>query len=120
MGTNYYAHFNPCPCCGRGDEPIHVGKSSSGWAFSFRAYNNVWIGPDKEQMTIKTAAAWRELLSRPDVTLLDEYGNKQDVELFWKGVDIKQTNGLFHADKHPSDMNYKDSDGYDFSEYEFS
>lgn len=35
MGTNYYLHTKPdCECCGRGFEPLHIGKSSGGWCFS--------------------------------------------------------------------------------------
>lgn len=34
MGTNYYLHKNTCEHCGRSDERLHIGKSSSGWCFS--------------------------------------------------------------------------------------
>ena len=34
MGTNYYLHKNTCDHCGRSDERLHIGKSSSGWCFS--------------------------------------------------------------------------------------
>lgn len=34
MGTNYYLHQNTCDHCGRSDERLHIGKSSSGWCFS--------------------------------------------------------------------------------------
>ena len=34
MGTNYYLHTETCAHCGRGDEPLHIGKSSCGWCFS--------------------------------------------------------------------------------------
>jgi hypothetical protein len=34
MGTNYYLHENACPTCGRGPEPLHIGKSSGGWVFA--------------------------------------------------------------------------------------
>ena len=36
MGTNYYHVSSVCPHCGRGDEDLHIGKSSMGWAFCFR------------------------------------------------------------------------------------
>lgn len=38
MGTNYYWTENVCECCGRKDL-IHIGKSSYGWAFSFRGHS---------------------------------------------------------------------------------
>lgn len=35
MGTNFYLHQKKdCECCGRPFEPLHIGKSSVGWAFS--------------------------------------------------------------------------------------
>lgn len=34
MGTNYYLHEDTCPTCGRGPEPLHIGKSSAGWVFA--------------------------------------------------------------------------------------
>ena len=34
MGTNYYwIPKEPCECCKRPYEPIHIGKSSAGWCF---------------------------------------------------------------------------------------
>ncbi len=34
MGTNYYLTVNEvCSECGRGEEQIHIGKSSGGWHF---------------------------------------------------------------------------------------
>lgn len=35
MGTNYYVEEQePCKCCGRPYEDLHIGKSSGGWCFS--------------------------------------------------------------------------------------
>jgi len=34
MGTNFYLHKKVCDKCGRGDPPLHIGKSSGGWCFS--------------------------------------------------------------------------------------
>lgn len=36
MGTNYHWRDQPCGHCGHYEE-IHVGKSSGGWSFGFRA-----------------------------------------------------------------------------------
>jgi hypothetical protein len=38
MGTNYYLERNVCAHCGRGDEALHIGKSSAGWCFSLRVH----------------------------------------------------------------------------------
>jgi hypothetical protein len=43
MGTNYYLHYPDCSHCGRGDEPIHIGKSSAGWCFQLRLHPNLGI-----------------------------------------------------------------------------
>lgn len=51
MGTNYYWYEKPnCDCCGRGYEPIHIGKSSGGWCFALH------IVPE---MNINTLEDWR-------------------------------------------------------------
>lgn len=43
MGTNYYLRKNTCEHCGRGDEDLHIGKSSGGWCFSLcvHPYENI-------------------------------------------------------------------------------
>lgn len=38
MGMNYTLHRNLCPHCGRGDEPLHIGKASLGWVFMLHVY----------------------------------------------------------------------------------
>jgi hypothetical protein len=62
MGTNYYLHQNVCEVCGRGDEPRHIGKSSSGWCFALRVY------PDDG---INDLPDWIPLFMSG--TILDEY-----------------------------------------------
>jgi hypothetical protein len=48
MSTNYYVHIPGEP---EGSEPIHLGKYSNGWGFTFRAYPErditdyeTWVG----------------------------------------------------------------------------
>lgn len=41
MSTNYYLHFTPCFCCGRGDSALHIGKSSGGWCFSLHVTEEI-------------------------------------------------------------------------------
>lgn len=41
MGTNYYLHRNVCGACGRGDTPLHIGKSSVGWCFSLHVQDEI-------------------------------------------------------------------------------
>jgi hypothetical protein len=61
MGTNYYIHENPCAHCGRHDEPIHIGKSSAGWKFSFNATIH------------KTYEEWKAVIEAADGKIFDEY-----------------------------------------------
>lgn len=45
MGTNYYiVGQKPCKTCGHSEERKHIGKSSSGWAFSLHIYPEEGIG----------------------------------------------------------------------------
>lgn len=68
MGTNYYLHEKPpCPHCGRGYEPLHIGKSSAGWCFSLHV--------DPEQ-GINDLSDWESRWSSPDAEVRDEYGDK--------------------------------------------
>ena len=65
MGTNYYLIEKTCPHCGRGDERLHIGKSSAGWCFSLH------VDPD---MGINSLADWEARWSKPDASIVDEYG----------------------------------------------
>lgn len=68
MGTNYYLEAEPpCPCCGRGYDRKHIGKSSAGWCFALHVY------PDEG---IRDLRDWqmRWLTSGRDI--VDEYGQK--------------------------------------------
>ncbi len=61
MGTNYYLHRSACSECGRGDEPLHIGKSSGGWVFSLHVTDEI---PD--------LAAW--ICEWDNGEIRDEYG----------------------------------------------
>lgn len=63
MGTNYYATYNRCECCGRRDS-VHIGKSSAGWRFAIEMHPTIYID-------------WREFeafVLKGDVEIVDEYG----------------------------------------------
>ena len=63
MGTNYYMQRNGCPHCGRGEEELHIGKSSGGWAFSLNTHPG-----DGIETIDDWRAAWR------GGSIRDEYG----------------------------------------------
>lgn len=64
MGTNYYLiEREPCECCGRPYERLHIGKSSSGWHFSLHGI------PERDLMDLQS---WANLLDGKRIE--DEYG----------------------------------------------
>ena len=77
MGTNYYVATNHCECCDRYDEEFHIGKSSVGWAFSFRGYPTFELESWKQ---------WKEFLK--DKIIKDEYGDTITYQDF---VDLIET-----------------------------
>lgn len=67
MGTNYYLHGKVCAHCGRGEDPLHIGKSSGGWCFGLH------VIPEKE---INSLEDWKmEWVKDPASVIRDEYGN---------------------------------------------
>jgi len=72
MGTNYYVQKNYCECCKRHDLE-HIGKSSFGWAFSFRGYR---YAPAAEYADLDSWRKWKEYLK--DQQIVDEYGDYID------------------------------------------
>ena len=63
MGTNYYWHGDTCEHCGRSGEPIHIGKSSGGWAFALHVNDE-----------IQSLDAWKKKWAEPHSKIMDEYG----------------------------------------------
>lgn len=128
MGTNYYVATNICRCCDRYDEEYHIGKSSMGWAFSFRGY------PSDELVSWKQ---WKEFLK--DKIIMDEYRERVYYDAFVKMIETYkapgyinpqtgkknlQRNDAIKKDKyfygHDPDSEWDDEDGYAFSSREFS
>lgn len=91
MGTNYYLHRNICAHCGRGDPPLHIGKSSWGWCFAL----HVGSQSDEGLMTgIHDLGDWQAIWR--DGEIRDEYGVKISIE----GMErqITDRGGLMHED----------------------
>lgn len=115
MGTNFYAHLDACPHCGKG-EKVHIGKRSGGWQFHFH-------GTD----TIRSWKDWQAKLLEPTTLIVDEEGIGWSPEGFiamvegWK--DGK--NHFDYCDAKPEYPSYlatlwKDEEGWSFSGGEFS
>ena len=74
MGTNYYTTAgNECPCCHRGDEELHIGKSSAGWCFTMHVMPESWQEP-----RIPNWDAWKNYLQHRTIT--NEYGEVISLE----------------------------------------
>jgi hypothetical protein len=126
MGTNYYVASNHCECCDRYDEEYHIGKSSFGWAFSFRGYR-------AERLV--SWAAWKEFLK--DKIIMDEYRERIDYDWFVEYIEGEKAPGFVDSkghknwqhnekgrtDKYPwfnPEYDWDDPDGYAFCSREFS
>lgn len=126
MGTNYYVASNLCECCNRYDEEYHIGKSSFGWAFSFRGYRSERLVSWKQ---------WKEFLK--DKIIMDEYRDRVNYDWFVQYIEGEKSpsfvrptgkKNLLHneqgrTDKYPwfnPEYDWDDEDGYSFSSREFS
>ena len=105
MGTNYYFHQAVCEHCGRGDEPLHIGKSSAGWCFTLHVY------PERG---INDLSDWKLMWDRPDSKIVDEYGRTVTIEIMrdiienrsWLPIADKSTEWyrLNQADPGPNNL----------------
>jgi hypothetical protein len=105
MGTNYYVKDEPrCPTCGRASDVYHIGKSSMGWKFLFRGY---------EDQGLTSASKWFEYLASRNI--VDEYGTEWLLEEFISLIKSKM-DGLVHYDPKKK----IDDQGHPVAYYEFS
>lgn len=124
MGTNYYVASNYCECCDRYDEEYHIGKSSGGWAFSFRGYRSERLVSWKQ---------WKEFLKNR--TIMDEYRERIDYDWFVQFIENEKSpnfvnsygyKNLIHNEEKnrytwfDPEYDWDDEDGYSFSAREFS
>lgn len=110
MGCNYYAQTKPCPTCGNCTTMKHIGKSSIGWKFLFRAYT----------MSPTSYKEWLEYLSNPDVIIIDEYGREITFNSFKDLIECKQKEDGYENRFYEAGGFYYDNEGYRFGEREFS
>jgi|WetSurMetagenome_2_1015567.scaffolds.fasta_scaffold309097_3 hypothetical protein len=107
MSTNYDVRYGQCKYCSRYDGR-HIGKSSMGWQFSFRAYDD-----------IKSWKDWKTFLKKKNVKMFDECNKEMSFKDFCNLVEEKQkTEKLNHAYNDPE--SFLDAEGYSMSPYEFS
>lgn len=80
MSTNYYLRAKPaCDHCGRGPaRGLHIGKSSTGWAFALHVY------PDGEHLGEPAPRNLDEWIARFAEGVINEYGDDVSPELMLK------------------------------------
>lgn len=105
MGTNYYHHTDPCPTCGH-YEIRHIGKSSAGWAFVFRGYDDVASFQD-----------WRRILTYGG-TVVDQYDREVKLRYLLDLVAAKRDHAN-HAVQYPGPTTWLDDEGHPFNGHEF-
>jgi len=112
MGTNFYVQSESFQA--------HIGKSSAGWRFTFRAY------PEKKNIlgVIRSARDWREAFRflreiREPFQIVDEYDHPHSESDFWFMVAVKQRSKM--PDEKPTeDSEYEDADGFIMQGRDFS
>ena len=62
---NFYLRTKACDHCGRGDEPLHIGKSSWGWCFGLH------VIPERG---LNSLDDWKREWSKEGVLIEDEEG----------------------------------------------
>lgn len=112
MSTNYY--FNPqreaCLTCERSFEPLHIGKLSGGWEFTFAGH---------EKLGILTFADWRVVLQTGG-TIVDEYGRAVSLDDFVALVKASRKGDNRNHAKLLYPVNARlDPDGWAFIDGEF-
>jgi len=109
MGTNYYAHFDPCPHCGRPKTEEHIGKSSWGWTFSFHGTEE-----------IRSWSDWKKILSHPTVKIVSDGDTVTPFVDFVALVERKRVSPHNHAREYPDEVSWLDDEGNSFQNREFS
>lgn len=96
MGTNYYLHRKVCEWCGRGDEPLHIGKSSAGWCFALH------VIPD---LGITDLNKWEPLFAEEGAVIKNEYD-----EILPADEMLNIITNRFWRKRQDSEQWYKDND----------
>jgi hypothetical protein len=114
MGVNYY--FQPddnstCPHCGRGDKPpIHIGKSSFGWAFALHVERPGTI----EDHVPSTLHEWYTLFEKGG-RITNEYGDLISVRFMKEIITERPSESIRHNPRRIGG-----TDTYDLIPGEFS
>lgn len=91
MGTNYYLVKNSATV----HPPLHIGKSSAGWKFIFRLYEDLEREGYEEEYfsSIKNVNDWKSFLeykTNDNYQIMTEYDEQVSLDDFWNKVEEKQ------------------------------
>lgn len=89
MGINYYTTVNHCDHCKRLDRDLHIGKSSHGWSFTFRAHTG-------QQLT--SWPAWKEFLKNCEIR--DEDNRPVSYDWFVNYIETEKSPNYIHSSGH--------------------
>lgn len=112
MGTNYYAVRNRPTV----EDPIHIGKSSAGWKFSFQSHNEKYHEPPIVWNTYDQVYEWlyKQTVESDNYVILNEYDEIVSFDDLIKLIEEKQ------EEDNPDDFTYaRNVNGYRFSDHEF-
>lgn len=109
MGTNYYYRYTEDECGEQVGKELHIGKSSSGWTFSFRGHHNLGI---------RSWEDWQLFIESKGGSIINEYGGEISLDDLRELVDSKK-DGRNHSVEYPKSC-YLDSEGHSITYYEFS
>lgn len=113
MGTNYYA-VKTRPTV---QEPIHIGKSSSGWLFLFqRQFNSQAMWDSYEQLKTWLKA---HTVDKHDYVIMNEYDEIVPYDEFIEHVNEKQSDTDCKFNPENFRYNVKNVGGYRFTDQEF-
>ena len=121
MGTNFYIRTPPT-CGGQcsrhcpSEVEIHLGKSSAGWTFTFRAYPDLAEVPELVTWEVKDFESWSRLLDLGPA--FDEYGRAITADELLAKIEVKRGPGHRHHEEGYGA--FRDADGNDFIAGEFS
>jgi hypothetical protein len=90
MGTNYYLRSGTCATCGRPDDELHIGKSSSGWTFGLRIY------PERG---ICDLIDWQREWAKPGRTIVNEYGDELDAADMLEEIEARGSDKDYGPDR---------------------
>lgn len=111
MSTNYYLVKNRPSR----DSGLHIGKSSIGWRFLFRKYNN----PFEIDKPLDTFERWRDYLKETTESgthvIMDEYDNIVTYEFLIELIENKQQENSSDMFEYCENIN-----GYRFEKSDFS